>query len=400
MVRREQGSVHDHLRVLFAAYAELARGLVPEVASVSIHDAKGAPLWLSADFLAPEEHERIAAILRGPVEAAACHYDLLGGGRMRAAFRVTTSDGRTVGALLLGIDLQSGEYAGGAPLERRMAALLTCLAVALDGLPEHRHRIDRGVLDDSPDEVVPAEIRAALREDRFVLFLQPIHSLHEDAVAPRHEVLLRMRSRSGALLPPRTFLPMAERLGLAPAIDRWVVRTLLVWLRGLKEPPHRTGVFAVNLSSQSLEDPHFLDYVERCLDKSGVAARALCFEVNATAAAARTERFAALARHLTRRGCRMAIDDFDAPMHARGGLRKLPAHCVKIDGTLLASARADERAHSTVAGIVGLANDLGILTVAEAVESDEDLSFIRSLGIDCAQGFLFGPPRRLESYAA
>jgi EAL domain-containing protein (putative c-di-GMP-specific phosphodiesterase class I) len=402
-----EGAAARYRKLLLAAYADVIHSLVPEAASISIHDATGETLSLTSDFLSPDEHALVAQLLQSPGDHDSGGDDPLYAeadlGALRAGLRVRTLDGRLAGAVLIGLDLQSSAAIGPEPLERRLASVLTCLAEALDPSGRHASRREQEVTDGPVTPVrqpalMASEIRQALENERFELFLQPIRSLQGDLDLPRFEVLLRLRDRRGQLLGPSDFLPVAEQHQLMPAIDRWVVRSLLSWLMHNRRRWRVPSTFAVNLSADSLDDPNFLDYLERCIDKSSVPPEALCFEFNTAAAARRSERFAEAGRSLARIGCQVALDDFGAEPRGSEQLRHLPAHCVKIDHALVAAAQTDEAAQTTISGIVRAAADLGMTTIVEAVESDEELTLSRALGIEFAQGFLLGKPEALESF--
>ena len=109
---------------------------------------------------------------------------------------------------------------------------------------------------------------------------QPIRSLHEDEGLAHYEVLLRLRTANGELLEPGSFLRTAADRHLMPAIDRWVLRTLLVWLVNNRKLWTRVPVvFSINVAPQSMTDATFVSYVEACVIKSGVPPQALCFEI-------------------------------------------------------------------------------------------------------------------------
>jgi Amt family ammonium transporter len=184
-----------------------------------------------------------------------------------------------------------------------------------------------------------------------------------------------------------------------PNIDRWVVRTLLVWLTNNRKQWTRVpSVFSINLSSQSMTSDTFISFVESCVIKSGVPPQALCFDI--------TERFAASGsisvgeslKRLEALGCEVALDDFGANSPSYGYLRSVPAHYFKIDSSLVGAAPTDKVARAMISAIVRMAGDLGVQTVAESVELDVQLEAVRSLGVDYAQGYLLGKPESLLGY--
>jgi EAL domain-containing protein (putative c-di-GMP-specific phosphodiesterase class I) len=157
-------------------------------------------------------------------------------------------------------------------------------------------------------------------------------------------------------------------------------------------------VFSVNVASQSITDADFISYVETCVERSGLPPQTLCFEVTERFASSGNISVAESMRRLEALGCEVALDDFGASAPSYGYLRRVPAHYFKIDGSLVVAAPTDRVARAVISSIVRMASDLGVQTVAESVESDVELEAMRALGVDYAQGFLFGRPSSLAAY--
>jgi EAL domain-containing protein (putative c-di-GMP-specific phosphodiesterase class I) len=377
----------------FEALAQVIRALAPEVCSVSFHDFAADALWLSEDFLLPEDHQLVEDSLSGTVEGnSEITYGAHDGVRYAIAIPVRDSRGRVNGAVRLSIDSQIIDGRAAEPLEARLAPVLVVLAAEFER---------RGPLPSLPreDEQQLLQIENALHAERFELFLQPIRSLHENEGLAHYEVLLRLRTSDGRLLEPGAFLRTAADRHLMPAIDRWVVRTLLVWLVNNRKLWTRVPVvFAVNVAPQSMTDSNFVSYVESCVIKSGVPPQALCFEIKERFASSGNISVAESMNRLEALGCEVALDDFGGHAPSYGYLRTVPAHYFKIDSALVGAAPTDRVARAMISAIVRMAADLGIQTVAESVELDAELQAVRSLGVDYAQGFLLGKPRSLASY--
>jgi len=191
----------------------------------------------------------------------------------------------------------------------------------------------------------------------------------------------------------------AAQQRLMPNIDRWVVRTLLVWLTANRKLWARVpSVFSINVSSQSMTDDSFVTFVEACVTKSGLPPQALCFDITERFAASGSISVAESMKRLESLGCEVALDDFGANPPAYGYLRSIPAHYFKIDSSLVEAAPTDRIARAMISAIVRMASDLGVQTVAESVESDMELEAVRSLGVDYAQGYLLGKPKSLTGY--
>ncbi len=359
---------------------------------MSFHDSAADTLWLSEDFLLPEDHQLVEASLSGNSEGVS---EMICGARdgARYAVAIPVRDlGGVNGAVRLGIDLQVADARTAEPLESRLAPVLICLAAEFDR---------RGALPSLPseDRLQLAQIENALHAERFELFLQPICSLREDEGMAHYEVLLRLRTLDGSLLEPKAFLRTAADCQLMPAIDRWVVRTLLVWLVNNRKLWTRVpAVFSINLAPQSMTDANFVGYVESCVIKSGLPPQALCFEITERFASSGNISVAESMRRLEALGCEVALDDFGGHAPSYEYLRTVPAHYFKIDSALVGAAPTDRVARAMISAIVRMAGDLGVQTVAESVELDAELQAVRSLGVDFAQGFLLGKPRSLTGY--
>jgi EAL domain-containing protein (putative c-di-GMP-specific phosphodiesterase class I) len=375
------------------AFAEVIRALAPEVCSVSFHDVAADTLLLSEDFLLPEDHQLVEDCLAS--DATGMHtiqYGTREGSRYSVAIPVRDSRGEVNGAVRLSIDSQVVDPRVSEPLEQRLAPVIVCLAAEF----ERRGATLRCA---STDEKQSTDIEHALIAERFELYLQPICSLGANPAMARYEVLLRLRTLEDTLLEPGVFLAAAAHRNLMPAIDRWVLRTLLVWLANNRKLWARVpAVFCINLASQSMTDANFVGYVEACVAKSGLPPQALCFEITERFASSGDISVAESMKRLEALGCEVALDDFGANAPSYGYLRTVPAHYFKIDGSLVVAAPTDRVARAVISSIVRMASDLGVQTVAESVESDTELQAVRALGVDYAQGFLMGRPRSLSGY--
>jgi PAS domain S-box-containing protein len=230
-------------------------------------------------------------------------------------------------------------------------------------------------------------IRDALDEDRLVLYAQPIVDLMTGQTV-QHELLLRMRSEDGEIIPPGEFLPAAERYGLISEIDRWVIRQA-VQIASEGVPTE------FNLSGRSIGDPDILRELATAIDESGVDPSLLVVEVTETAFVGQTEAGRAFAERVRELGCRLALDDFGTGFSSLSYLKHVPADHLKIDIDFVRDLTSSETDARVVRGIVGLAREFNQTTIAEGVEDEETLILLREMGVDLAQGYLFGRPAPL-----
>ena len=238
-------------------------------------------------------------------------------------------------------------------------------------------------------------IRDALERDEFVLHAQAIRSLQDDEV-PRHELLIRMRSEAGELIPPATFLYVGERFDLIQPIDRWVLRTAIELLATAKHAGKQLHL-EVNLSARSLTDHSLPGFVAAELDNAGIDGRGLCVEITETTAIVNLEQARRFAQDLAELGCEFALDDFGAGFASFYYLKHMLFDYVKIDGEFIRGLGASHVNQLVVQSVVELARGLGKRTIAEFVDSDETLQLLRRYRVDYAQGFFIAEPRPIDA---
>jgi diguanylate cyclase (GGDEF)-like protein/PAS domain S-box-containing protein len=239
-------------------------------------------------------------------------------------------------------------------------------------------------------------IRDALEDDRFVLHAQPILDLHTDRVA-QYELLIRMLDDDGDLIPPGTFLQVAERYDLVQDIDRWVARQALELIAAHADEGLR---LTVNLSGRTLTDDRLLADLEAGIARTGADPGCLTFEVTETAAVANIHLAREFAERLRTIGCRFALDDFGAGFGSFYYLKHLPFDYLKIDGEFIAGCLSNRTDQLVIRAVVDIAQGLGKETVAEFAADEELVRFLRSQGVDYAQGFHIGKPMPLPEALA
>jgi diguanylate cyclase (GGDEF)-like protein/PAS domain S-box-containing protein len=236
-------------------------------------------------------------------------------------------------------------------------------------------------------------IREALVNDSFMLYSQPVMSLRGDPVA-RCELLLRMRGENGDVIPPGSFLYIAERFDLIQDIDRWVVSRAIEILAE-QQAAGREVVLCVNLSAKSVTDPRLPDHIADELRVHDADGSGLCFEVTETAALVNIDRARQFARRMGELGCEFALDDFGAGFASFYYLKHLAFDLLKIDGEFVTDLATSVTNQLVVKAVVDIARGLGKRTIAEFVEDAETLELLRGMGVDFAQGFYVAKPAPL-----
>ncbi|MBB3062164.1 EAL domain-containing protein [Microbulbifer rhizosphaerae] len=245
----------------------------------------------------------------------------------------------------------------------------------------------RKVLEKRRQTTWVAEINAALREDRMLLYRQPVVALQGGQRIHHYEILVRMRGRNGDIISPGMFLPAAERYGLIEEVDRWVIRKVFAYM-ALEQRLGEGGFsYAINISGISLGDETFADYVLQELTEAGVAPSRVQFEITETSAIDNLERALIFIHKLRAAGCSFALDDFGRGVSSLAYLRQLPVDFLKIDGSFVRNMLEDEIDSAIVSTVDHLAKRMGISTIAEYAETPELLEKLRLMGVDYAQGF-------------
>jgi EAL domain-containing protein (putative c-di-GMP-specific phosphodiesterase class I) len=245
-----------------------------------------------------------------------------------------------------------------------------------------------------------ARLREALDGDDLVLWAQPVVRLGPDPGFGRRaaaggsmaEVLVRLREGGSRLLPPGDFLPAFEHYGMMAELDRWVLSHAL---RRLGAGGGGTRL-SVNVSSQTIEEPGFGDFVAAQLRLASVDAAALVIEIHENDALDRpgeAERFAAGLKGI---GCGLLLDCFARRSVSIAPLKSLRADYVKIDGTVVRNIRRSEGASAKLKAILRACASAGVEVIAECVEDDEILSALRLLKVGYAQGFGVGRPQPID----
>jgi len=235
-----------------------------------------------------------------------------------------------------------------------------------------------------------AGLRAALDQGRFLFHGQPILDLRRDRV-PHYELLLRMVGDNGELLPPAAFLGEAERCGLLPTIEQWVVRQAIRLLA--RDGGGRDAyALSVNVSGPAFSDPELLAVIEHELAATGITPARLVLEVSESAVVAELDHAREFTLAARRLGCRLALDDFGVATSSLHHLAQLSLDYFKIDGSFVQNISQSPVERQLIRAVVEMAVALDKQTVAESVADGETLRVLRACGVDFAQGYHVGRP--------
>ncbi len=248
-----------------------------------------------------------------------------------------------------------------------------------------------------------SRINRACEENRLVLYCQPIVAIRAGAQPFRQfELLLRMRDENGQLVQPVEFIPAAERFNLMPSLDRWVVRQACQHLAHKRSDDVSRAPYTltINVSTTTINDEHFLDYVIAEMANSDLSPGALCFELTENTAMTSLAAATRFIDELRKRGCRFSLDDFGSGLSSFLFLKNLPVDYIKIDGGFVHNVAQDVIDRSMVEAITQIGRTMGIATIAERVDSAAVLNQLAELGVEYAQGHFIASPQPVETLAA
>jgi PAS domain S-box-containing protein len=226
-------------------------------------------------------------------------------------------------------------------------------------------------------------VRDALEDDRLCLYSQPIMPL--TGGAPSEELLVRLITTTGEVIPPGMFLPVAERFGLIADVDRWVLRKAI-------ERAATGRRVEVNVSAWTIAHDDLIPLIERLLLETGADPANLIIEITETALMQDLEKGREFADRLEALGCGLALDDFGTGYASFTYLKSMPLTYLKIDIEFVRDLAASDPNRHVVDAIVSLAKGFGYQTIAEGVEDEITLEILRHHGVDFAQGFHIGRP--------
>jgi diguanylate cyclase (GGDEF)-like protein/PAS domain S-box-containing protein len=244
-----------------------------------------------------------------------------------------------------------------------------------------------------------ARINNALEDSRFEIYRQVIQPLQRPDPGLHYELLLRMRDEAGKIVAPDQFIAAAERYGLTPNIDRWMIEHALRWLVSEADEREKLSMCSINLSGQSLGDDKFLPFVIDHFHRSGIDASKICFEITETAAIASFSQANRFIHALKELGCRFALDDFGTGLSSFGYLKHFPVDFLKIDGSFVKEILHDPIDREMVRSINEIGHLTGKQTIAEFAENQEIIEMLRGLGVDYAQGYGIAIPQRVTRSA-
>jgi diguanylate cyclase (GGDEF)-like protein len=244
---------------------------------------------------------------------------------------------------------------------------------------------------------VETDLRVALERQEFILHYQPIISLTTDRIES-FEALLRWQHPEKGLIFPGDFIAIAEETGLIVPIGEWVLREACQQLRTWQDkfPSASSVQISVNLSSRQIKQFDFVDKLAKILADTGLNGQNLRLELTESILMERGEKTIELLGWIKAQQVQLSIDDFGTGYSSLSYLHRFPIDALKIDRSFVSLIDAEGKNGEIVKTIITLAHSLGIKAIAEGVETPHQLTHLRNLGCQAAQGYFFSKPVNVD----
>jgi diguanylate cyclase (GGDEF)-like protein/PAS domain S-box-containing protein len=242
-------------------------------------------------------------------------------------------------------------------------------------------------------------LRRALERKQLLLHYQPQISLRDGGIIGA-EALLRWQHPELGMVPPAEFIPIAEESGQILQIGEWVLRTVIRQMKTWMDAGIAPMMMAANLSAVQFRHPQFPELVARILDEESLAPAYLELELTESVAMGDAPTAIEIMDSLHARGIHMSIDDFGTGYSSLSYLKRFRVYKLKIDQSFVRDIGKDPEDRAIVIAIISLANSLGLQTIAEGVETEEQLTFLREQGCDEVQGYYFSKPLPADEFEA
>lgn len=236
------------------------------------------------------------------------------------------------------------------------------------------------------------ELRRGLDRDEFLLYYQPKFDSRTTRLTGM-EALVRWQHPERGLVPPLSFIPLAEETGLIMPLGEKVLRMACRQVRHWQEMGFLPPPIAVNLSAVQFRQPNLIHEVAGILQETGMAPAELELEITESAIIEDTENAARTLRKLKDMGIRIALDDFGTGFSSLGYLKRFPVDCLKIDYSFVKNILRNPQDTAIVRAIIAIARSLNLTVIAEGVETEEQRAFLIEHGCDEIQGYLAGMPK-------
>lgn len=239
-------------------------------------------------------------------------------------------------------------------------------------------------------------IKQAIEQEQLHLVYQPIVSLRGHP-GEKYEALLRMHSESGDEFSPGEFIPVAEKSGLMPELDRWIIKHALEDLKTHRSNGKDTSMF-IKISPSSIEEESLIPWLQLLISENGIPGNNIIFEISEEVTLTHMKAIKLFVAALKPLGCQLALDHFGCTSNSAVIQKHLHASFLKIDGSLINAMTADNHAQDKVKAIITIAAATGSQTVAQFVEDANSLALLWQTGVNYIQGYFVQQPDSLMQY--
>jgi diguanylate cyclase (GGDEF)-like protein/PAS domain S-box-containing protein len=257
----------------------------------------------------------------------------------------------------------------------------------------NQHQLFDGSMHTSAVELIQleGELKRAVERTEWLVYYQPIISL-ADGTMVGAEALVRWLHPQRGVVPPKEFIDVAEETGLILSIGEYVLRTACLQAKAWRESGLSNFWVSVNVSGRQFRDKNFVDMVAQILLETGLPGGGLQLEITESVAIRDMEYTVTLMDRFEALGINISLDDFGTGYSSLSYLKKFPLKVLKIDRSFVQDIHLNGKSESLITGIIAMARSLGMQVVAEGVEKEEQLDFLRAQHCDNVQGFLLGRP--------
>jgi len=241
------------------------------------------------------------------------------------------------------------------------------------------------------------DLRLALSKNQFSLYYQPKLDIARNRICGA-EALIRWHHPDKGLVTPLEFIPLAEETGLINPMGEWIVDQACAMAREWSKVINRYFSIAVNISSRQVRDVDLVDLISQSLKNHQIPPECLEIEITESAVMGNVEKAQIMFRALHDMGIKISLDDFGTGFSSLSYLRKFPISVLKVDKSFIDDIPEDTDSMTMVETIISMAQHLNLTTVAEGVETEEQLAFLREHKCNQVQGYLFAAPMPADRF--